>query len=201
MIVYDSTHIVKCIERRFKNVAKLKGDFSIMPMPKEYHLQVATNKEKSDTFGEVFTPIWLVDEMLQRVSDYDWKNQNKITLDLCAGYGQFTIRMLRKKISLLGNDFQYKKFLYETHYFSELQLSSCYKLMHIYSQYINLFIGDSKHLKSLPDNCSGIYIYKNGWINCTDRVIEIFGDTLEKYSQKAEMQFVSDMEEFINESL
>ena len=73
--------------------------------------------------------------------------------------------------------------------------------MHIYSQYINLFIGDSKHLKSLPDNCSGIYIYKNGWINCTDRVIEIFGDTLEKYSQKAEMQFVSDMEEFINESL
>ena len=75
---YDSTYIVKCIERRFKNVAKLKGDFSLMPMPKENHLQVVTNKEKSDTFGEVFTPIWLVDEMLQRVSDYDWKNQNLI---------------------------------------------------------------------------------------------------------------------------
>lgn len=196
---YDSLHIVKCIERRFKNVAKLKGDFSLMPMPKENHLQVATNKQKSDTFGEVFTPIWLVDEMLQRVSDYDWKNQNKVTLDLCAGYGQFTVRMLRKKASLLGNKFDVLKFLNETHYFSELQLSSCYKLMHIYSYKINLFIGDSKYLKSLPDKCSGIYVYKNGWIECTDSVVEIFGETLEKYSSANEARFVAEMEKFVNE--
>jgi hypothetical protein len=196
---YDSTYIVKCIERRFKNVAKLKGDFSLMPMSKENHLQVVTNKEKSDTFGEVFTPIWLVDEMLQRVSDYDWKNQNKVTLDLCAGYGQFTIRMLRKKTSLLGNKFDVLKFLYQTHYFSEIQYSSCYKLMHIYSYKINLFIGDSKHLKSLPEKCSGIYIYKNGWVECTDRVVEIFGETLEKYSPTVEARFVSEMEKFVDE--
>jgi hypothetical protein len=74
--------ILQCIEQRFKDVANLDGDFSLMPMPKEYHLQVTTNKEKSDTFGEVFTPIWLVDSMLERVSDYDWRNSNKTTLDL-----------------------------------------------------------------------------------------------------------------------
>lgn len=192
--------ILQCIEQRFKDVANLDGDFSLMPMPKEYHLQVTTNKEKSDSFGEVFTPIWLVDSMLERVSDYDWRNQNKITLDLCAGYGQFTVRMLRKKFSLMGNKFDILKFLFDTHYFSELQLSSCYKLLHIYSCNINLFIGDSKELKSLPEDCSGIYYFNKEWIECTEQVKEIFGEPLKKYSSKAEAEFVAEMEKLTSES-
>ena len=192
--------ILQCIEQRFKDVANLDGDFSLMPMPKEYHLQVTTNKEKSDSFGEVFTPIWLVDSMLERVSDYDWRNQNKITLDLCAGYGQFTVRMLRKKFSIMGNKFDILKFLFDTHYFSELQLSSCYKLLHIYSCNINLFIGDSKELKSLPEDCSGIYYFNKEWIECTEQVKEIFGEPLKKYSSKAEAEFVAEMEKLTSES-
>jgi hypothetical protein len=192
--------IVESIEKRFKDVANLDGDFSLMPMPKEYHLQVTTNKDKSDTFGEVFTPIWLVDSMLERVSDYDWRNGNKTTLDLCAGYGQFTIRMIRKKFSLLGNKFDILKFLFEKHYFSELQLSSCYKLLHIYSPNINLFIGDSKELKSLPENCSGIYYYNKEWIECTEQVKEIFGNPKKKYSLEAETIFVTEMEKLTSES-
>lgn len=192
--------IVERFESRFKDVANLEGDFSLMPMPKEYHLQVSTNKEKSDTFGEVFTPIWLVDSMLERVSDYDWRNENKITLDLCAGYGQFTIRMIRKKYQLMGENFNLKRFIQQTHYFSELQLSSCYKLLHIYHNNINLFIGDSKELKSLPENCTGIYYYKNGWIECTDIVKEIIGNPKKKYNKKLEEDFVSRMEAIINES-
>ena len=192
--------ILQCIEQRFKDVANLDGDFSLMPMPKEYHLQVTTNKEKSDSFGEVFTPIWLVDSMLERVSDYDWRNQNKITLDLCAGYGQFTVRMLRKKFSLMGNKFDILKFLFDKHYFSELQLSSCYKLLHIYSCNINLFIGDSKELKSLPEDCSGIYYFNKEWIECTEQVKEIFGEPLKKYSSKAEAEFVAEMEKLTSES-
>ena len=192
--------IVESIEKRFKDVANLDGDFSLMPMPKEYHLQVTTNKDKSDTFGEVFTPIWLVDSMLERVSDYDWRNRNKVTLDLCAGYGQFTIRMIRKKFSLMGNKFDVLKFLFQTHYFSELQLSSCYKLLHIYSPNINLFIGDSKELKSLPENCSGIYYYNKEWIECTEQVKEIFGNPKKKYSLEAEALFVTEMEKLTSES-
>ena len=192
--------ILQCIEQRFKDVANLDGDFSLMPMPKEYHLQVTTNKEKSDSFGEVFTPIWLVDSMLERVSDYDWRNQNKITLDLCAGYGQFTVRMLRKKFSLMGNKFDILKFLFDTHYFSELQLSSCYKLLHIYSCNINLFIGDSKELKSLPEDCSGIYYFNKEWIECTEHVKEIFGEPLKKYSSNADAEFVAEMEKLTSES-
>ncbi len=192
--------IVETIEKRFKDVANLEGDFSLMPMPKEYHLQVTTNKEKSDTFGEVFTPIWLVDSMLERVSDYDWRNGNKTTLDLCAGYGQFTIRMIRKKFSLMGNKFDILKFLFEKHYFSELQLSSCYKLLHIYSCNINLFIGDSKELKSLPQDCSGIYYFKDGWHSCTDKVKELMGEPKKKYLPNLEADFVAELEKFINES-
>ena len=199
MARYSTIKIVENIELRFKDVANLDGDFSLMPMPKEYHLQVTTNKEKSDTFGEVFTPIWLVDSMLERVSDYDWRNQNKITLDLCAGYGQFTVRMIRKKFDLMGEKFDVKKFLFNTHYFSELQLSSCHKLMHIYSPNINLFIGDSKELKSLPENCSGIYYYNKEWIECTEQVKEIFGNPKKKYSLEAEAKFVTEMEKLTSE--
>ena len=200
MARYSTIKIVENIESRFKDVANLDGDFSLMPMPKEYHLQVTTNKEKSDTFGEVFTPIWLVDSMLERVSDYDWRNQNKITLDLCAGYGQFTVRMIRKKFDLMGEKFDVKKFLFNTHYFSELQLSSCHKLMHIYSPNINLFIGDSKELKSLPENCSGIYYYNKEWIECTEQVKEIFGNPKKRYSLEAEAKFVTEMEKLTSES-
>ena len=200
MARYSTIKIVENIELRFKDVANLDGDFSLMPMPKEYHLQVTTNKEKSDSFGEVFTPIWLVDSMLERVSDYDWRNQNKITLDLCAGYGQFTVRMIRKKFDLMGEKFDVKKFLFNTHYFSELQLSSCHKLMHIYSPNINLFIGDSKELKSLPENCSGIYYYNKEWIECTEQVKEIFGNPKKKYSLEAEAKFVTEMEKLTSES-
>jgi predicted helicase len=197
---YSAIKIVESVELRFKDVANLEGDLSLMPMPKEYHLQVATDKAKSDSFGEVFTPIWLVDSMLERVSDYDWRNGNKVTLDLCAGYGQFTIRMIRKKFDLLGEKFDIKSFLFKTHYFSELQLSSCYKLLHIYSPNINLFIGDSKELKSLPENCSGIYYYNKEWIECTEQVKEIFGKPLKKYSAKAEAEFVVEMEKLTSES-
>ena len=196
---YTTDYILETIEHRFKDVTKLEGDFSLMPMPKSCHLKVKTDKEKSSTYGEVFTPLWLVDSMLERVSDFEWRNSSNTTLDLCAGFGQFTIRMLRKKYCLMGNKFDIKKFLFKTHYFSELQLSSCYKLMHIYSPKINLFIGDSKELKSLPEECSGIYIYKNGWVECTDKVKEIFGHPKKKYSERVEKAFVAEMEKFINE--
>lgn len=197
---YSTRVILETIEERFKDVANLEGDLSLMPMPKEHHLQVETNKEKSDTFGEVFTPLWLVDSMLERISDYDWRNPNKHTLDLCAGYGQFTIRMLRKKYELMGNKFDIKKFLFHTHHFSELQLSSCYKLLHIYSPKINLFIGDSKELTTLPNNSSGVFYHKNGWIDCTDLIKDFFNKPKRKYCKTHENKFVEKMQGLIDES-
>lgn len=197
---HTTTQILQTIEARFMDVADLEGDFSTIPMPKKNHLQVKTDIEKSNSFGEVFTPIWLVDQMIERISDYDLKKPNKKTLDLCSGYGQFTIRLLRKKYDLLNDKFDIKNFLFNTHYFSELQLASCYKLLHIYSSKINLFIGDSKHLSSLPENCSGIFVYKNGWQDCTEFVKEIFGNPRYKYNKSAENKFVNKLQGFMDES-
>lgn len=210
MTKHPASKIIPFLEERFLQIANLTGDIAMFPLANDNHLQVNTNKDKSDKFGEVFTPLWLVDEMLQRVSDYDWKNPKKRTLDLCAGYGQFTIRMLRKKFSLLGDDFDVYRFLKSypkdirtepaSHSFSELQLSSCYKLLFIFSTRINLFIGDSRQLPSLPDDARGIWYYcekSKNWVECTEKVTELVGCP-SKYSLKREEAFVKAFEEFID---
>jgi hypothetical protein len=207
----DTAKVVNLIEKRFQEVAELEGDLSIFPLTRENHLQVKTDKQKSDTFGEVFTPLWLVDSMLERISDYDWRNNDKITMDLCAGYGQFTVRMIRKKYNLLGVKFDISKFLQSyqsdvrkkpaTHWFAELQLSSCYKLLYIYSTKINLAIGDAKELVSLPDGARGIMIFNSStkvWEDHTEKVQEFIGRP-RKYSKENEQKFVEFMES-INES-
>jgi hypothetical protein len=207
----DTAKVVNLIEKRFQEVAELEGDLSIFPLTRENHLQVKTDKEKSDAFGEVFTPLWLVDSMLERISDYDWRNPDKITMDLCAGYGQFTVRMIRKKFNLMGSKFDISKFLQSypsdvkkspaTHWFAELQLSSCYKLLYIYSTKINLAIGDAKELVSLPDDSRGIMVFNSStkvWQDRTEQVQEFIGRP-RKYSKDNEQKFVEFMES-INES-
>jgi len=207
----DTAKVVNLIEKRFQEVAELEGDLSIFPLTRENHLQVKTDKQKSDTFGEVFTPLWLVDSMLERISDYDWRNNDKITMDLCAGYGQFTVRMIRKKYNLLGVKFDISKFLQSypsdvkkkpaTHWFAELQLSSCYKLLYIYSTKINLAIGDAKELVSLPDDARGIMVFNPStkvWEDKTEQVQEFIGRP-RKYSKDNEQKFIEFMES-INES-
>ena len=207
----ETAKVIDLIESRFKEVAQLEGDLSVFPLTRENHLQVKTDKQKSDTFGEVFTPLWLVDSMLERISDYDWRNSDKMTMDLCAGYGQFTVRMIRKKYNLLGKKFDISKFLQSfpsdvrenpaTHWFAELQLSSCYKLLYIYSTKINLAIGDAKELVSLPDNARGIMVFNSAlktWENRTEEIQEFIGRP-RKYSLENEQKFVEFMES-INES-
>jgi hypothetical protein len=202
----DTEKVVLLIEKRFQEVAELEGDLGVFPLTKENHLQVKTNKEKSDTFGEVFTPLWLVDSMLERISDYDWRNPDKITMDLCAGYGQFTVRMIRKKFNLLGKKFDISKFLQSyssdvreqpaTHWFAELQFSSCYKLLYIYSTKINLAIGDAKELVSLPDGARGIMVFNfstKTWEDKTEEVQNFIGRP-RKYSSENEQKFVEFME-------
>ena len=149
---------IKTIEARFKKVAKLEGDLSQFPLPKTNHLQVKTDKSKSDTFGEVFTPLWLVDEMILKAKDSLMNDPYQKTMDLCAGYGQFTVRLIRALTTWLGRDFNLGEFM-KTHYFSEFQKSSSYKLMCIFGSDINLFIGDAQQLKKLTNlKYVGIYL-------------------------------------------
>ena len=158
--------MIASIEERFKIVGGLDDDLSKFPLPSDKHLQVATNKAKSDTFGEVFTPLALVDKMLLLV---DLTILRRNTLDLCAGYGQFSVRLLRALYVVHGERLDLRKTL-SNHWLSELQISSAYKLLYIFGNNVNIAIGDSKMLPSLKDEAKGVWMH-NGteWVNITDK--------------------------------
>src|ERR1700683_388912 len=112
------------IENRFKTVVGLTAeqDITVFPLPMKKSLQAGTNKDKSKAFGQVFTPLWLADIMIKKVK---WNDPYARTLDLCAGYGQFSVRIMRHHFNK-WKDFNPAKWLKEAHCFSELQYESCY---------------------------------------------------------------------------
>lgn len=191
---------IKAIENRFLEVAGLEGDLSIYPLTEATHLQVKTNKEKSNEFGEVFTPLWLVDKMVEQVTT-SWTS-NKTTLDMCAGYGQFTVRMIRKKYEVCKKNkekFDLNKFLYETHSFNELQISSCIKLVYIFGDKINLFIGDSRKLVELDEDDKGIMYYspsQNKWIDISETFLSMCVDA-KHGGLKIDKAFEDDFDNYI----
>ena len=180
--------ILKQIEERFLEVSELEGDLSKSITQKD-GMQVQTDKEKSDKHGEVFTPLWLVDKMLDRVTPHDCKKQDLTTFDLCSGYGQFTVRMLRRRYNYLGENLDIAKVLLEYHLMAEIQPSSCFKLLYIFSTQIRLLIGDASKMGELPDTAEhGIWVYNKGrWEDRTEMIIFLFNKYTEgTISERAE---------------
>jgi hypothetical protein len=189
--------IVSDIEKHFKHFAHIDSKKNLEPFPlKEEIANIAINKEKSKEFSEVFTPLWLVDQMIGQV---EFDHYNTTTLDLCAGYGQFSVRMMR----YLHNTFSYgdvREFLKHNHAFSELQLSSCYKILRIFGDQITLFIGDSTHLNKLPENANGLWVYIEEykyWVCLTETIRELLCPKGDKKHPVSEKQFVESMEALI----
>lgn len=180
------------MEKRFKATCNIKCDTSIFPI-RSKATSIATNKSKSKEFSEVFTPLWLVDQMIKQV---DFESSDTTTLDLCSGYGQFSIRLMR----YYYNNFPYwdiRKFLINNHAFSELQLSSCYKLLNIFSNKITLFIGNSTYLNKLPANAKGLWCYIETygyWVCLTKTIQDILSPNGIKQKSISEKQFISSIE-------
>jgi hypothetical protein len=182
---------LETLEQRFLKIADLSLDLSIFPIKQIVDTQVKTNKDKSKAHGEVFTPVWLVDKMIIKSLRNRSVKFPENFLDLCAGYGQFSIRWLRclKKIyDKKDKPFDVEELLKNQIYFSELQLSSCYKLISIFGiDNINLFIGDATKLNKLnEEKYRGVYIFsskKNKWINIDKIVCKIIKD--EEYFVKS----------------
>jgi len=154
-IRYTSKDLLTAFEERFKVLCGLGGDFSKYPLQKSDDVHFDTDKEKSRTFAEVFTPLHMVDRMLGEVPFVSTKDN----LDMCSGYGQFTIRMLRSLYNQSGSSFKVASYLQKHHQFSELQISSCYKLLWVFTPQINLAIGDALQLGKLPRNARGVWYY------------------------------------------
>lgn len=165
------------IEKRFKEITELydidltkslirKDDYKVQ--------QVKTRKEKSKNFGEVFTPLFLVDIMI--LMKFKEMTPETKTCDLCSGYGQFTIRMMR----MLYNKFHMnvEEWLKNIHTLTELQMESCAKLVYIFGPDINLYAGDSLKLEYSDENDKGILFFNEEtkkWYNneLVDELIHI----------------------------
>lgn len=61
------------------------------------------SKNKSDKFGEVFTPFFLIDEMLDLVKPEDWSNPEVTFYDPCVGKGNFPIQIISRLFEGLTN--------------------------------------------------------------------------------------------------
>ena len=178
------------IEKRFLEIAGYTCDLSNFPLYIEDCPQVKNDKDKSDLHGEVFTPLWFVDKKMILESPDNLKDA-KNTLDLCAGYGQFTVRMLRFLINNIEN-FDEKIWLKEIHSINEYQLSSACKLLYIFGTDINLFIGDAQQLPKLKDTDYGVLFYSEEvkkWFKITEDIKEIFM-SVNKYSKELEDTFI-----------
>lgn len=166
--------LVKKVENRFNIESGTCGDISSYPLhPDTSSAATKTNKEKSKEFGEVFTPLWLVDSMLGQVEI----TNKTTTLDLCAGYGQFSVRLMRRLFNENPKTFDIYNWVGSQHSFCEIQLSSCYKLIRTFGTGINLFIGDARELPKLPGIAYGVWVFidaMGGWVPLTKTIKELF---------------------------
>lgn len=151
------------IQDRF---AKVQTSFKLEPNGRPKAPQIRRNK-----YGEIYTPDLLVDQMVEGMTDTEWLDQTITTHDMCAGFGQFTMGILRKRFALMGESFDVNRYLSTYHLFSELQKKLCRKIIYIFGKNIRILIGDVMHIGELPDDAEkGWWRYRNNkWIDITGK--------------------------------
>lgn len=156
------------IEKRFKEVTKLRSDIKIDYYPITEHIGFEIRMVEKKNHSEVFTPLELIDKMLE----ISKPKSNKYNMDLCAGHGQFTVRMLRKFISENSN-FDIGDYLKNLHWFNEINIDSVLQIIYVFGKNINIAVGPAQELKNYPTDenkiwLNGIFAWDESlkrWIN------------------------------------
>ena len=125
---------------------------------KEVENKSIYSKDKSNKFGEVFTPTDLIIEMLSSLPKDLWKDSSKTFFDPCSGFGNFPAVVITKLMSTLKkqipdtND-RYKHIIENMIYMAEFQKESAQFINNLFSmdgEYkVNLFVGDTL---TMPDD-------------------------------------------------
>ena len=113
-------------------------------------------------FGEVFTPMHIVNEMLDKLPENVWANKNLKWFDPASGMGNFPIAVYLRLMESLKEEIPSKKdrkkhILENMLYMSELNKKNmliCNQIFNINNKYkLNLYHGDSLELniKNLQD--------------------------------------------------
>jgi hypothetical protein len=104
---------------------------------------------------------------------------DKFNLDLCAGHGQFTVRILQK-FTNENPDFSIQDYLTNFHWFNEFNVKSAIDLLYIFGDSINLAVGPAQELKSYPQDDTkvwerGIFYYNSSfkkWVKTDIKELE-----------------------------
>lgn len=82
--------------------------FTMNPSQMEAMIQsyLPIRREKKDLHGEVFTPVFLIDEMLDKVPAHIWRNPELTWLDPAAGIGSFSMRIFSRLMTHLPHHYR-----------------------------------------------------------------------------------------------
>lgn len=124
------TKIRKTIEG--KNVTQTKHIKQVVKMLREY-VEVSPTEVK--TMGEVMTPIWLVEEMLDTLPYEVWTNPELKWLDPCNGVGTFLAVVIERLMKGLktwepNDEIRYKHIVENMIYACELQAKNMFLYMY-----------------------------------------------------------------------
>lgn len=138
--------LLEQIEQQFKQETGIPTDMSVFPIV-ELHTQLESKYRTSH--GEVFTPLCLVDRMVKQCDP----KPDQYNMDLCAGQGQFTIRILRYMYN--KEPFDIELYLQKFHWFNEINIENVKTLIRIFGKNINVAVGDATKLDLIPDGPDG----------------------------------------------
>lgn len=143
-----------------------KKDGSLMEW---FAKRLKPRKEQKDKFGEVFTPITLVKEMLDQVPDTFWNDPSKKILDPASGYGQFPVYAYCKlfeglAVAIPDSKARRDHIIGEMLYMVEIQPQSVRILRKVFGAGANIFCGSfipgddyaSKRIKVYDESTFGI---------------------------------------------
>lgn len=104
-----------------KGIQKIKDEINNL---------IKYRKDKANTFGEVFTEFYLVEEHISNLDPELFRNPEATFLDPCAGFGSYSIVIIEKLMSGLkdwepNNEKRYKHIVENQLYMIELQKESC----------------------------------------------------------------------------
>jgi hypothetical protein len=119
-----------------------------------------TDKQKKQT-GEVFTPLELVNEMLDKLPEEVWHNPELTWLDPANGIGNFPVCVFNRLMKGLVNVFpdetiRKEHILTKMLYACELDSKNCYLYKMLMGQTVNLYQGDSLKVDLTK------YVWQNG---------------------------------------
>jgi hypothetical protein len=113
---------------------------------------ITVKKEEKNKFGEVFTPIHLINDILDKLPIDVWKNKNLKWFDPCAGIGNFFViifyRLMDSLKDEIDDELSRKKWIIENMlYMAELNVNNCKILKEVFGEEANIFTGDTLKMK------------------------------------------------------